>query len=1217
MLENRGPKPDVATTRRLSSLTDTPGGLLVPSSREPPLSKILCTSRSALYQSGASTGTLIPCGSADVTMAATSLAVSNAPHDLTSVAHASTSAHEKSSGPRYASQEQSETAARRLVIDSLNSQKSSLRSPPEVNADALKCFKYIAEGRSSDCAHLERSNKSTVQVAEEDSGGKAATEYALVPSYTRSDFVGSPSNTGVAASSPGEVGLHECSGITAASSLQASTSLHTSGRQQQGASRDKPLIFPQPRSSESFVIQGHCESASRTYSEAATGHGVSLRNLVPAAIRSERVVAHPRAVSDQVRGVKELKNELLLEDPDVTAGFSRTGLGCGSVAPTSRPLISPPAEEASSKTINQREELPAAAAIIRAGPFTLTSKGETLTRSDASRRATNEANQAVAAENHPKYLAPSFAPSENSPSSKKPVVSEASLLLSDTSESTELSSQATAPLNPTTYRFSGSRAHDAPLLVPPEKKQSKLSRAGGGEASSDSDVSAKRSSQRSTEDSPSRQKSKTTAQTPHQVEVPASARDMRVYGQAELPAATECLLYPVAVCLAFVLITVLALLFLPAHWPSFWNKSTPRTVKGRSSVTCKSIGCLQNALYLSTLLSWDSKKPCTDFYAFVCLRWTNTFSSPFESSISTDDDYVAFLEARVHASLRDNYRNSKALRPLKDLYEKCGNYETIEKSGWSALTNLLTEVFFVDFPLTPQTSTNISVWKIAAELLRKTGTDALLSVGVAFHPVFAAIDIASIGPPELMTKRNVGIEEAVPLYATAIFWASRFSQGRSSWPSVAAATEKFAGDIERLAQLRTKGSRAQVQTLPTRSPLMKFLSEAFGGFQVSFFSVATPAVLIRSPDLVGLIVNMVERTEMHIVVNYLGLRLMIQVAPFLPYSGLNDINGAFIYGKRTTGAPRSRLCVRAVERALFPAVHVHLFAETKLNKLASALVNIVHIVVDEFNAVVDDSLLFDNQSKKAIKHILRKTDFQVLLPGWTKNAALVQMYLDSLPAVNVNRSALSTYIDYHQRTFVYALERGAGQRWSGSAFSDDCWHESHPWTVYVPLLTFNGTQVLDKGLLDAMQLSRLAPRLGRCLFNMLLEVADSKKDHDHWLTDNTWRNLLDAESIFKQQLVDLRFGHLRDVLASRTAFRVFKKIVASSDVADFTVMRKEGGVFTSAQMFFASLMLQNCEVSGRPRRVRPSADGEKWSMALRNTKEYAETFNCSLETHIN
>ncbi|KAL3243693.1 hypothetical protein MRX96_020081 [Rhipicephalus microplus] len=848
MLKNRERKTDVVSTRRLSSLLDTPQGLPASASKHSPLGETLGPQTKGLLERDTSSSELVPRISPNLPVPAT-----RSYHNLTSTTHEVRFAHPD------ASKDQRETVAQRPLIY----QNQTSRSSPGVTADKPVFLKYFAKRLSNDYAHAERSQKSVSQVPAEEQCTKASSGHEAAPNVERSDFVRS---SAIVASSPRPLMHLESSGVTAVPSPGI---FQNDSREQEEVPLGESLTFGEPGSSHTFKIHRNCEKDTRApLKTATTWHDSSLGGSASVSLKSAAAPAKP--VSGQVLEPKDNRDKFRLENYVSTEAIGAEGVRSSE------------------------------------------------TRTSRSRESVLWQKKAVFGENK-------------------------NVSRGDLSESTELSSHTTASQQRTTYRPSEVRLPNSQRVASREHKESNLSFERSGDTSSENDerLAKRKSLQQTSEGSLIRQASRTAAQTPRQAQVPATANDVPVNVYTPMSVVKEYLLYPVSVCLAFILVTVVTLLLFPEYVPSFWHEIKARAPKGRSSVTCSSMACLQNALYLNALVSWDREKPCNDFHSFVCLRWMNSFFSPFENSVSANDDFVAFLEQRIHKTLQENAWNSKTVRPLKDLYDKCNNYAVIEESGWAPFRNLLSDLSLSEFPLTSRTASNLSAWRIAAELVRETGTVALLSIGVAFHPVFAAIDIVSIGPPQLIARKSVRFEEAVDLYATVIFWVTHLSEGRSFPTSLAAATQKFAGNVERFAHLGTKESTTKVENLDTRSTLLKFVSDVLSGLQVSFFSLATPAILIRSPDVVDDIVNLVERTETHVVINYLVLRLVIQVAPFLPYSGLHDVNGALVYGKRTTRAPRSRLCLRAAERALFPAVYIHLLTETKLKTFEPTLVNFV------------------------------------------------------------------------------------------------------------------------------------------------------------------------------------------------------------------------------------------------------------------------------------
>ncbi|KAL1431170.1 hypothetical protein MTO96_014553 [Rhipicephalus appendiculatus] len=369
-------------------------------------------------------------------------------------------------------------------------------------------------------------------------------------------------------------------------------------------------------------------------------------------------------------------------------------------------------------------------------------------------------------------------------------------------------------------------------------------------------------------------------------------------------------------------------------------------------------------------------------------------------------------------------------------------------------------------------------------------------------------------------------------------------------------------------------------------------------------------VLIWSPDATRSILDLVRSNERHTVMNYLGLRLMIQASPFTPYSKLLDLLSVFIYGKTGMVPPRWRLCVRVVERALRPLTFVAAFADSKLRKTTSNLTGMVDTVFSELRHEIDDLPYIAYPSKRQVREILSRSDVKVFGPSWTASAKPVAEYIKHLPDVTKSRWGLDTFVAYHEYTFFHVLIRGSRVRWSRSVFSVDCWHETHPRRVYVPLLAFNLSQALDEGSVDALQLSRLGPRLSRCLFDMLINEAGSPHDAESWLSDDTWTKLLAAEACLEGRRDYVRLARLRDVLAARVAFRVFFKIAGGKN-DDYTVMLPSGRAMSGAQIFFAYLMLQYCERNDGLNQTGSGLASADWGAALRNSDEFRGAYNCT------
>ncbi|KAH6939293.1 hypothetical protein HPB50_016774 [Hyalomma asiaticum] len=672
-----------------------------------------------------------------------------------------------------------------------------------------------------------------------------------------------------------------------------------------------------------------------------------------------------------------------------------------------------------------------------------------------------------------------------------------------------------------------------------------------------------------------------------------------------------------ALITSVVLALVLTALFYPFGASSSSPSSGTRTKVIQELPTCTSASCLQNAMYLDGLLSWDNVDPCDDFYAFVCRRWKSQF--PVQSadySVSSEDDYTRFLEERLHAMLRNASQTTRSLQPLQDLYGKCMDVKRTEDEGWNSLLELMFNVSLEGFPLTPPVRRSISVWKAAAKMLRKTGSCALLSAGVGSHP-WAHKDVVSVGAPDLLTaKGGVDINEAVRLYTMAAFSATKTLKKDFLPPSLALGVVKFATEIEKLAELTLEKSRPVPYVLGSVPEVMDFVAEVFAGVKETPSGEADSEVLITSPALVSKMLEIVKGAETHTVMNYLGVRLMIETSPFIPHSELTDVYVALLYGKRRSALPRWQLCIRVVEKALFPLVYFSLFADLKLHVSVRRFLDLTREIIVEFVRGINASSYLGDGSKAAIRNVISNTQVRVLGPDWLTDPALVDSFADKTPPITGSRKALESYVVTYEYTFLDALKRGSAQRWAHPAFSGQCWYEHSTRTIYVPVLVFNVTHALDHTI-DALQLSRAAPRLHRCVFDALLSEADTTNISDYWLTEGTRTKLRELESCFDvAHKARPSFGRLRDSLAARLAYAHYQKSVRISDKV-LALRLKRGRVLSEARLFFVYLMLQTCESSGRLDTAGTVHAGRQWIVALRNSGDFSDAFNCSVGTAMN
>ncbi|KAL1431174.1 hypothetical protein MTO96_014557 [Rhipicephalus appendiculatus] len=679
----------------------------------------------------------------------------------------------------------------------------------------------------------------------------------------------------------------------------------------------------------------------------------------------------------------------------------------------------------------------------------------------------------------------------------------------------------------------------------------------------------------------------------------------------------EYVLYPLAVFLLVGFGLVVIFIFIPRS--NMARHVIPH--KHQQKGACESPSCLRDSAYLNSLLSWDKVNPCDDFYAFVCRQWEGSYASPSPGSfVSVDDDFAAFLEGEFYAYLQeDPSQKNSHLKPIIDLHQKCMDKTHIEDAEWDPLLELMFHVSLDGFPLTPPIRKTLSVWRTAAKILRLTGTAALLGVGVYSNHSTVHTDVVSIGLPDMIINNdNIDVNEAVRLYTSTTFAAMNALKKQYMPPSFTLNIVKFATDLEKFADVTPTENATMVDNFQSLPQLAIFLEEIFKDVNSTLYSGKTTEAMIQPAPAVNEIVQLADDTDIATVLNYLGVRLMIQVSPFVPNSGLTEFYSVLLYGKRRGNLPRWELCLRAAEKALFPLTNLGVLTDLNMIVSISGLRNLTKDIVAQFRNDIDASPYFTPASKEIIRSVLNTTRLVVAGPDWLNDSVAIDAYVQALPVSAAGeRDALNTYVIYHERTFLASLARGSAQRWSRSTFSTDCWYEPYPDTIYVPLLVFNVSRAKDEGA-DAMQLSRAGPRLMRCAFDALIsKTRASTGVHDQWLEGKTKAKLREVEACLnspESSLMD-RFERTRDVLAANFSFARFIEAARTSG-HPLALMLPSNRLVTEEQLFFIYLMLQSCEKSGGSENRAPNA-GSDWNIALRNTEEFPAAFSCSPETPMN
>ncbi|KAK8784614.1 hypothetical protein V5799_009020 [Amblyomma americanum] len=637
----------------------------------------------------------------------------------------------------------------------------------------------------------------------------------------------------------------------------------------------------------------------------------------------------------------------------------------------------------------------------------------------------------------------------------------------------------------------------------------------------------------------------------------------------------------------------------------------------KAEKACVSDGCLRDAAFLNNLLSWNVVWPCDNFYMFVCRKWKNQLADmPLVGSVSVDDDYVANAEQKMYAMLQDRRHDSRVIQPLRNLLDKCMDVKRTEEVGWDPLLEFMRGASVGTFPMTPPIPTSLSVWKAAGHVLRKTGAAALLSLGIGANRRAGNKDIVLIAPPDMLTRStNVDVKEAVRLYTDAVF--SAFKALRKEFiPSVhTLGIVKFAGSLEALCDSRYHERQSyEIAKLNASSHLYVFLTEALRGSEETFHVRPGVDVLMQSQAIIAKVVELVESTELHVVLNYISLRLMIQTSPFIPRTDLTDFYGVLLHGKIQNSLPRWKLCLRVVEKTLFPLVYISFLTSLNVNSSALKLSDVVTEAARAFLRGVKTSPLFNAFSRAAIHKTFVNTRLKVLAPSWISDNALLKAYLQSLPTITPADTPFGSYVATFEHSFAHSISRGYSQQWGRSAFSTDCDYDAGVRAVYVPLLVFNVTPAGDYA-----QVPRVAFRVGKCILDMLFAEANSTPNPEPWLDQETRLKFEETERCFGGSpaagpLRAMWFPKLTDALAAKFALNAFQRAVENSGKV-LGLRLPNGKRLTHDQLFFIFLVLQACERNG-DRNISAEA-GARWNVVLRKHLDFQAALNCPFGSVMN
>ncbi|KAG0444622.1 hypothetical protein HPB47_013584 [Ixodes persulcatus] len=658
---------------------------------------------------------------------------------------------------------------------------------------------------------------------------------------------------------------------------------------------------------------------------------------------------------------------------------------------------------------------------------------------------------------------------------------------------------------------------------------------------------------------------------------------------------------------------------------------------------CESEQCLREGSYLNSLLD-ETRSPCDDFYEHVCGHWPNSDNDrkgEIGWAVTSNTLLQEALEASLVKALEDPM-NKLTVRPAVDLFGTCMNRPSVHGSANGYARNLFANWIIKKWPL-PTYRIDVNhgqVWRFAGQLVRDLGAGILASVSVAVDPVN---DLRSV----------VCLDNPMPLYflsdsmkhnPISNFRATLLQVAIEFLPHGTVADRQLFSDevfsaLERLDKISFESA---LSAKKTKVVSIDTLNIGFWQLLATIYQgnpnvTRTVRVLLLKPkfveeDLPAAVSDIIPRNLM----NYLGFRALILMAPFMPVS-LQGLQRLFLLesSDRMEVPTASKLCLRAVERAapacLLKALvlplqrsGVSLWHRHYLSQLGAA-----------FRRSVPRAAWLDQPSILMITYRLKHTRVDAfypidLLQGNTSCATGYQS------AAGLQAGPLYSHLlQMRQQEVLEELPGALGYRLAPALDTEPVFSVPEQ-VIRVPVGLINAS-VWANTTLFAFHLARVAVRLFAAMTPLLYESSVYEREIAFQFTDDSERQL---EDLINCLLADLRrlqktlrrpnmglipglseptlLGRwlLQQAGAVKQAFNAFRELLHVNRI--WMVDFRYGNLrqLSASQLFFVYYALDQCEHSDAAfqrrqfnLRGQPSA-ATRVNLPLRHVPEFAEAFGC-------
>ncbi|KAH7983901.1 hypothetical protein HPB52_015133 [Rhipicephalus sanguineus] len=580
-------------------------------------------------------------------------------------------------------------------------------------------------------------------------------------------------------------------------------------------------------------------------------------------------------------------------------------------------------------------------------------------------------------------------------------------------------------------------------------------------------------------------------------------------------------------------------------------------------------------------------------YEFVC---SNSPTKPADELLLSD------METSLLRKLRGaSPAETPATKLMHDLWKECLDQDTRNRLGWGPLKHMFKAASLPDWPYQQYTTQGEpAVWQAAARALRYFGLATLVLLEPSEHPLLGRSPLLALDKPVLLLRPG---NDSSWYYDAVSLALSSVARKNVAKHSIALDLTNFARQLASVVRSPgASGDMVRDVKLERLRSVPRYRALLVGFLQNESLVNDDTELLLRAPEYAIRLGYLLDDTAPHVVLNYIGFRLLVHVSPFVPES----LRKLVPLRARQLGlgdhGPGQLVCLRAVEHAM-PTVFYR--AAYELHRpLMDAL------LAADLGGALKQALAsrlallhwLDGDTRERALQRLHQLEPRLLFPTSVTDTAKAEQDVRQTPHVIVGEG-LRSYARITKHLMHRRLQ--SADPWLGHPPSDDqCWLGPGHRILYLPLTALNASAPAQEPFV-LLQLARLGERAARCLVRLVLDGAGSRaEDPRAWWTPAARQGLAELRKCYALQSRGDRPTAAEESAALVVAHAAFEAHMPSLD------FRLENAVSMSLdQLFFIHYTLGYCTAdSDVARRV---------NLALLNFGGFQRAFTCDAGTPMN